>query len=158
MTIREYSNEFRVEVVARAHAGESQRALSRELDIPIATLNGWLSESNEAGERVNKRDDHYDHLELWSRATALAAARIATNVEALPENGLTPRDLQSLAIVGGIATDKMLDLRDGRKGTQITVDNRSLQLPPGLSLDELRALALTPVERIEGPSEGDKTS
>ena len=159
MTIREYDDGERTNLVARVVAGETMRGVSEDSGVPYSTLKGWVDSYAEQDRSFSLKIGSpaaYDHAALYGRATALGAQLIQRELQRRldqPDNPVSARDLQSLAIVSGISADKHLDYRDGRKGTQITVDNRSLQLPPGLSLDELRALALTPVERIEGPSE-----
>ena len=152
MIQRVYTDDDRAPLVARVIAGESIHGVSQDAGVPYATLNLWVSAARDGALEASGADhvtpkQPIDHLSLWSNAAALAAQRIASNVTALPEEGLSPRDIQSLAIVGGISADKFLDLRDGRKGTQINIDQRSVHV---LSADQARAL-LEDAQRLALP-------
>lgn len=138
---RTYSDQEREEAVAMVRTGRSQSSVARELGIPLQTLNEWYQRGLTASERSELKDT--DYAELWGTAGRLAAVLVASQLEMAMASGerLPARDVQAYAIAGGISTDKHLDYRDGRKGTSISVDARSLTLPPGLTLDELRAIA-----------------
>jgi len=155
-----FTDEQRIEALARIEAGESQHRISQEMGISQPAISKWrkhaLEEAAKADNRVIAKVEPIDWTNAYIEASALGARIIRQNFERYDGKELSPRDLQSVAIVAGISTDKALDLRDGRKGTQINVDARSVQLPPGLTVDELRALALGSGPTLELP-QGDVT-
>ena len=62
------------------------------------------------------------------------------NLEQYRNRPLKPGDFQHLSISTGIATDKAIDLLVGRKGMEVTVDNRQQSVLSGFSADELRGI------------------
>lgn len=148
---RTYTDEQREQALALIQAGSSQRQVAAELQVPLSTVNEWHVRALEAiGVSDSKRSDY---AELWAGAGRLAAVLVADQVAMALESGerLPARDVQAYAIAGGISVDKALDLKDGRKGTSISVDARSLTLPPGLTAEELRAIAFQPPPALEEP-------
>lgn len=130
-----WTDEQRTEVLARLQAGESIRAVSRALEMPVATIHAMaVAAEHEFAERVPERSK-IDYGELALAAAERCRQRV---LEALPNAGV-----RDAAIAYGIFIDKALDMTLGRKGAVVNVDARhqSLTIPPGLTVDELRALA-----------------
>ena len=156
MQAKIYPEAFRLECVARLIAnGGRIRETAAELGIPSSTLLNWRDEADQ-GSRADLSVRDKMHAERYLQASLRGAELMIDELEAAldKERGSIPaRDLRDYAIVAGIASDKALDFRDGRKGTQINVDARSLTLPPGLTADELRAIAFAPQPTLEAPSD-----
>ncbi|MBM3911149.1 MAG: transposase [Thaumarchaeota archaeon] len=51
MRTRTYDKEFKLNAIELCKKGKSLSTVSRDLDIPIATLYGWLERYNKDGER-----------------------------------------------------------------------------------------------------------
>lgn len=147
-----YPEDFRAECVARLLAnGGRIRETAAELGIASSTLLNWRDEAVQ-GSKADPSVRDKMHAERYLQASLRGAELMIDELEAAldKERGSIPaRDLRDYAIVAGIASDKALDFRDGRKGTQINVDARSLTLPPGLTAEELRALAFSPSPALE---------
>jgi hypothetical protein len=146
---RTYTDEDRVRALAalEINAGNVTRA-SREVGIPRTTIIAWRDQSIEAiangtvgMPRTPKRPQR-DWADLYGRAASLGAQIITRNLKRYRHIDLKPSELRDVAVVSGIAVDKHLDYRDGRKSNQVTVDNRqqNLTLPEGTTLEDLRAL------------------
>jgi transposase-like protein len=150
-----YTREQKLEAIARVETGENLEAVSKELGIPRTTLRDWYTRSQAGGEL---QDYGIDHASLWGEASSLAARLIQKQLARYDdeERDLTPRDLQSVAIVGGISTDKHLDYRDGRTKGGINVDNRQVHLQ--VSAEQAKALiAEAGQPLLEGPSTPSET-
>lgn len=141
---RTYTDDERETALALIRSGMSQREVAAQTGIPLSTLNVWHVRAIEATDASDAKET--DYAALWGHAGRLAAVLVASQLEKAMESGeqLPAKDVRDLAVAGGIASDKHLDYRDGRKGTQINIDQRSLTLPPGLTADELRAIAFQP--------------
>ena len=134
--------------VLEAHNGKVREA-ARELGINPSTLIEWRNLGRAAAGDGNTKIN----AEIWESAQQMGAALVRDQLSrALDSDERIPaRDLRDYAIAAGISADKHLDYRDGRKGTQINVDARSLTLPPGLTAEELRNLAFAPQPQIGEP-------
>lgn len=156
----EYTDEQRIEALARIEAGESQREVASGMGIPLATVNRWAIVTREVAEAVLAADGVLDdetktqYAARWGKVQRLVAQRAASNVEALPETGLTPSQIRDLSITGGIATDKWYDLTEGRKGAQIDARSVHLTVPAEQALDMLRMLELSEGKPDNGSTNG----
>ncbi len=125
---------------------------AREVGIPRPTIASWRDTAIEAGQALPLPADRKtdwkvvrEEAGLLYAANSLTAAKIVEdNLEKLKDQDLTVGDLQRVAIIGGIQSDKAYDLLVGRRGAEfnVNVDARSVHLPAleALSSDELRAL------------------
>lgn len=62
-----------------------------------------------------------DWADLYGRAATLGARIITKNLRRYRHLALKPSELRDVAVISGIAVDKHLDYRDGRKGAQVNV-------------------------------------
>ena len=154
--LKAYTHEIRTEAVARVIAGESLRAVAADMGIERSTLRGWYARAQEIGEPL-MQERGVDHAAQWGEASSLAAQLIKRQLTryADDDRDLSPRDLQSVAIVGGISTDKHLDYRDGRTKGGINVDNRQVHLQ--VSPEQARALLAEAAESTPAAIEAPET-
>ena len=149
-----YTREQKLEAIARVETGESIHKVAAAMDAPYRTVRDWVHRAKTAG-ADSLQDYRVDHAELWGGASELAANLIRKQLTKYAEDDrdLSPRDLQSVAIVGGISTDKHLDYRDGRTKGGINVDNRQVHLQ--VSPEQAKALLAEAAEStpaaIEAP-------
>ena len=132
MNVRTYSDEERASAIALILAGESVAEAARSLDAPYETVRAWWWATPQGALQRTEAPikQPYDHAALWAESSARAARLIAARLDDYEEQGreLSPRELQHLAIVGGISTDKHLDYRDGRTKQGFSVDARSVNV------------------------------
>ena len=123
---------------------------AREVGIPRPTIASWRDTAIEAGQALPMpADGKTDWTAVREEAGQLCAANALTaaqivrdNLAKLKDTDLKVGDLQRVAIIGGIQTDKAYDLLVGRRGGDINVDARSVHYPAleALTSDELRAI------------------
>ncbi len=135
---RSYSAEDRAEALAVVAAnGGNVVHTANQLAIPRGTLETWVREQaayQAALEPSRSASDHARaNVEVWRAAQQLGAQKI---VERLEADGATLKDV---AYASKVSSDAYLDHRDGRKGTQIAVDARTVTMP-ALDGDQLRQL------------------
>lgn len=129
----QYTEQQRIDALAALdlNRGNVSRT-ARELGIPRPTLILW-------------RDTPVSDIPDTRKTDIVGRlARVMDSV--LDRIGeLVPRteNVRDLGVVYGILSDKMLDHRDGRKGSEVNVnvDNRQVTLPRDLTVEELRRLA-----------------
>jgi transposase-like protein len=125
---RTYTDAERVTALARLelNAGNASRT-ARELSIPRPTLLLWR---DQAVNELSGIPDTVktDWAELFGSAVQLGARLIAENLRRYQGQTLKPSELRDVAVVTGIAVDKHLDYRDGRKTSSVNVDARSVNL------------------------------
>ena len=128
--------------------GGNAKRTARELSIPESTLRHWRNVADAVADGVAlarvEPDRAREPLELWRTAAELAGE---TMIERLKDT----TSLKDASYAGRVANDNFLDHRDGRKGTEVHVDARSVHLPAleALSTDELRALIARETKRQE---------
>lgn len=122
---RTYTDADRVRALGalEANGGNLSRTV-RETGVPIGTLSLWRNAALSAGtERSLKPAEREkpEWADLYGRAARLGARIIARNLRRYRYMDLKPHELRDVAVVAGIAVDKHLDYRDGRKGAQVNV-------------------------------------
>jgi len=136
----QYTEQQRIEALAQLELnGGNLKRTARNLNLPPATLRHWRDDTLDAmGDNaalslmVPQKPDFVARLEN-------VLNMLVDKIEAMVPDADNIRDT---AVVFGIMADKHLDYRDGRKGgVSVNVDNRSINLPQDLSVDELRRLA-----------------
>ena len=135
---RVYTAEQRAQALAALEMNGGQlRRTAAECGIPVGTLSLWRDTRPECSADAERKPDYVDLFDGLLRA---AVARSIAGLPAAPA--------KDAAVVAGIAADKLLDFRDGRRGTQVNIDARSqhLALPASLTIEELKALAAGGVE------------
>ncbi len=125
---RSYSADDRAEALATLAAnGNNVGQTADTLGMPRETLSTWAQEQaayDVALERPQSPADHARaNVEVWRQAQQLGAQKI---VERLEADGATLKDV---AYASKVSSDAYLDHRDGRKGTQIAVDARTVSIP-----------------------------
>lgn len=134
---RTYTDAERVHALAvlEVNAGNLSRT-SRETKVPIGTLSLWRNEALSADPERSLKPAETVKTD-WVALTSEVFEEASRYLRAELPN-MKGRDL---AVAYGIASDKFLDHRDGRKAT-VAVDNRtqSLVLPEGTTLEELKRL------------------
>ena len=147
---RVYSPEFRAQALAQLELNAGAlRATAREVGVAAPVLMRWRDGAPGAAYSQvlhsvtlipAKTTEPTDFVALLGQRFRQALDLLA---ERLPI--MEPRDL---AIATGILSDKLLDHRDGRRGTNVNIDARSqhLALPASLTIEELKALAAGGVE------------
>ena len=141
-----YTDEQRVQTLAALEAnGGNVARTSRACQVPRPTIILWRDQAIAAGTDLALTAPDIvktDWADLYGRAASLGAQIITRNLKRYRHIDLKPSELRDVAVVSGIAVDKHLDYRDGRKSNQVTVDNRqqNLTLPEGTTLEDLRAL------------------
>jgi len=126
----QYTEEQRVDALARLEInGGNVLATSREVGISRATLRRWRNEVGAVEEGVRMATamvatEVVTPAERWLAVESQATELLAENLEKF--RGATgapmePSDLRHVAVVAGIAADKQLDHRDGRKGNVTNV-------------------------------------
>lgn len=142
--VREYTEaERQAALTALIASGGKLRQTARKQGIDPHTLFSWRESAIAAGAKIPRNSPiKMDHERLWANAGAAAArlVRSAIAEQAKHPETLTPAGIQSIAIAGGIATDKHLDYRDGRKGAIQIDQSQHLTLPPGTTLADLESL------------------
>ncbi len=138
---------------------------AREVGIPRPTIASWRDTAIEAGQALPMpADGKTDWTAVREEAGQLCAANALTaaqivrdNLAKLKDTDLKVGDLQRVAIISGIQSDKAYDLLVGRRGAEfnVSVDARSVHLPAleALSSDELRALIAREAARQEAAAE-----
>ena len=125
---------------------------AREVAVPRATITMWRDRAIEQGEALPMPADRQTDWkavreeagQLFLANARTAAEIVRDNLEKLKGQDLKVGDLQRVAVITGIMSDKSYDLLVGRgAGFNVNVDARSVHLPAleALSTDELRALA-----------------
>ncbi len=113
--------------------------------MPADRKTDWKAVREEAGQ-------------LFAANAMTAAELVRDNLEKLKGQDLKVGDLQRVAIISGIQSDKAYDLLVGRRGAEfnVNVDARSVHYPAleALSSDELRALIAREAARQEAAAEG----
>ena len=146
-----FSDDERIHALAvlEAHGGRVREAAA-ELGISHSALITWRNLGIAASGAANTKID----AEAWAEVQRLGAELLRDQIERAMDSDerLPARDVRDYAIAAGIAADKYLDFRDGRKGTQVNVDARSLTLPQGLTLEQLQLIAFAP-PALEAPSD-----
>ena len=124
---------------------------AREVAVPRATITMWRDRAIEQGQALPMPADRQTDWkavreeagQLFLANARTAAEIVRDNLEKLKGQDLKVGDLQRVAVITGIMSDKSYDLLVGRgAGFNVNVDARSVHLPAleALSSDELRAL------------------
>lgn len=136
---RVYSDDERSEVLAFLDLGHSQPEAAASFDMPLSTVNLWaVSRRQAAGNMESERTMRVDWASTHITASKLAGKLATQQLERYLDRDLTPSQLRDAMIVGGIATDKALDLLDGRKGETPRGGDQHLHLH--VSQEQARAL------------------
>ncbi len=141
---RTYTDADRVSTLAALELnGGNLSKTVRQTGIPIATISLWRNAALSANpERALKPAEvvKTDWADLYGRAAQLGAEILTENLERYRGTELGPNDLRNVAIVAGIAVDKHLDYRDGRKANTVVDQSQHLTLPPGTTLADIQQL------------------
>lgn len=140
---RTYTDDERVAALAALtlNSGNLSKT-ARDTGIPIATVSLWRNSAAEAmlNPSAAVESEKADWSQLYGYAAALGGRLIAENLERYRGRDLKPHELRDVAVVSGIAVDKHLDYRDGRKSAVNIDQSQNLNLPAGTTLDDLKAL------------------
>jgi len=144
---RTLTDEDRIATLAAldVNAGNVTRT-AEQTGITRLTIRRWRDAALEAGLPVvtdvvtSEKKPKRDWSELYGRAASLGARIITENLRNYRGRDLKPSELRDVAVTVGIAVDKHLDYRDGRKAGAVVDQSQHLTLPPGTTLDELRSL------------------
>jgi transposase-like protein len=115
-----YDEALREKAVARVVIGEPVLKVSREMSIPRSTLRGWVDQFEEAGGLVvSGSEAAIQHrrerlIEGYFDITELAQDLLREGLAAVDMSDVKVRDLQSIAVISGIATQRGQDLAEGR--------------------------------------------
>lgn len=124
-----YTDAQRVAALALLEStGGNVSRVSEQTGITRVTIRQWrdaaLSAASEAPNLPldsKQLSTQKDWADLYGRAATLGARIIARNLRKYRHRDLKPSELRDVAVVAGIAVDKHLDYRDGRKGAQVNV-------------------------------------
>jgi transposase-like protein len=153
---RTYTDEERIDALALAEAhGGSVRYAAGELGMPVSTLQ-TMQESASPRARDHVQNASADYAAGWGEVVRRATRIISAQLARYEAMDLTPSQTRDVAVIAGIASDKHLDYRDGRKGAVTLDQSQHLTLPPGTSLDDVRALrdSLRATQRVDAPDAG----
>ena len=128
-----YTDEDRIRILAGLEEhGWNVNRTARALALPRTTIR--RARDRARPELADPEKPQPEFAELFAKAVRLYAQGVIDEFETI--HG------RDRAIVMGILVDKHLDYRDGRRQTGVSVNtgNQSLVLPPGTTLDDLRAL------------------
>jgi hypothetical protein len=142
-----YTDADRVSTLAALdlNAGNVTRT-SKQTGVSRLTIRTWRDLALTAGDQLvtspvtTEKKPKRDWADLYGRAATLGAMLITKNLRRYRYLELKPSELRDVAVIAGIAVDKHLDYRDGRKAGVMVDQSQNLNLPPGTTLDELRAL------------------
>ncbi len=137
---------------------------AREVGIPRPTIASWRDRAIEQGQALPMPADRQTDWkavreeagQLFLANARTAAEIVRDNLEKLKGQDLKVGDLQRVAVITGIMSDKSYDLLVGRgAGFNVNVDARSVHLPAleALTSDELRALIAREAARQEAAAE-----
>lgn len=122
---RTYTDSDRLTGLAALEAnGGNVTRTAQAIGIPKPTLILWRDQAIEAGsQKILTAPDHVkpDWADLYGQAAVLGARIITKNLRRYRHLALKPSELRDVAVISGIAVDKHLDYRDGRKGAQVNV-------------------------------------
>ena len=151
---RRWTDHDRAKALAALEMNEGNVArTAREVGIPRPTIASWRDTAIEQGQALPMPADRKTDWkavreeagQLFAANAMTAAEIVRDNLDKLKGHDLKVGDLQRVAIISGIQSDKAYDLLVGRRGAEfaVNVDARSVHLPAleALSTDELRALA-----------------
>ena len=158
-----YSDAERTAAVALVESGMTQMAVAERLGIPLSTLNQWCTSSRRSADG-DESSEHVNNRIAWAAvhadASRMGAEVAREQMQRYRGQELKPHELRDVMISAGIATDKALDLLDGRKGAQVpNVDARQLHfhVTPEQAralLEEATRLApVAPVDSVSSSSE-----
>lgn len=146
-TLRGWVAKHRSATARLRPAGDASGQASAITQTHIEGLRGQKDATRGAG---SNRDGF---AAMWASTEARAAKLISRQLDDYERDGreLSPRELQHIAIVGGISSDKHLDHRDGRKGATTNVDARQVHV--ALSPEQAAAL-IAEAQRHAGGADG----
>lgn len=129
-----YTDEQRIAALAALEAnGGNVKRTAAAVGIPRSTLQLWRDSAVAAAPELAltlapAATVKTDWADLFGEAAKLGAQLITENLQRYAGTPLKPSELRDVAVVSGIAVDKHLDYRDGRKSASVTVDARSVNL------------------------------
>ncbi|MCZ6544178.1 MAG: hypothetical protein O6913_00540 [Chloroflexi bacterium] len=138
---------------------------AREVAVPRATITMWRDRAIEQGQALPLPADRQTDWkavreeagQLFLANARTAAEIVRVGLEKLQGQDLKVGDLQRVAVITGIMSDKSYDLLVGRRNADfaVSIDARSVHLPAleALSTDELRALIAREAARQEAAAE-----
>ena len=140
-----YDDSVRLEALALRESGMPYRVIADRLGCNVATVWTWDHEARSLAlavpDQVGQRRKQAA-ADLLAEAQALAASRLLDSIATLPDP-TSWGDAQRVAVITGIATDKYLDLTEGRRGgVTVNVDARTqtVEALRQYSVEELLAM------------------
>ena len=145
---RTYTDDDRVQALAALDLnGGNVTRTSEQTGVSRLTIRAWRDAALSAGEQLvtmpvtTEKPPKRDWADLYGRAATLGARIINRNLRRYRNLDLKPSELRDVAVIAGIAVDKHLDYRDGRKASAVVDQSQHVHLPENLTVEELRAIA-----------------
>ncbi len=127
----EYSDQVKAQALALLLAGQSFNEVARALNVPIGTLKSWKQRNGDVLDAVRVAPDASAASTKKERIGALLLDYAIATLETLiaqqkafaSETWLYKQSAEGVAILHGVATDKVIRLLEGLTDDSAPVDN-----------------------------------